>query len=172
MLRRPRPSDTQDRLACGRDPELIRLYGGDYRAVAPLTPEDAQRWYEGQLAVPYGWVIEWEGRCIGTVRLHSVDAHDQRASLAIGLFDRTTWGQGLGTEAIRLVLGYAFQSLRLHRVSLRVLAYNTRAIRAYEKCGFVREGVERESALVAGEWHDDVMMAVLDRAYRAGAERE
>jgi RimJ/RimL family protein N-acetyltransferase len=112
-------------------------------------------------------MIEHAGRCVGHTGLGDVDARDRRARLVIGLFDRSVWNRGLGTEAIRLVLGYAFDTLRLHRVALRVLAYNARAIRAYEKCGFVREGVERESAFVAGEWHDDVMMAVLDRDFRA-----
>lgn len=63
------------------------------------------------------------------------------------------------------------EQLGLHRVDLRVLAYNHRAIACYEKCGFVREGVEREGALVAGEWHGDVMMSILEAEYRA-ASRE
>jgi RimJ/RimL family protein N-acetyltransferase len=70
-------------------------------------------------------------------------------------------GKGLGTEATRLVLRHAFNDLGLHRVGLRVLAYNHRAIRSYEKCGFVIEGREREAALVDGAWHDDVLMGAL-----------
>jgi RimJ/RimL family protein N-acetyltransferase len=73
--------------------------------------------------------------------------------------------KGLGGEAIALVLGYAFNVLKLHRVSVRVVAYNLRAIRAYQKCGFVVEGREREAAFVDGIWHDDVMMAILDLEY-------
>jgi RimJ/RimL family protein N-acetyltransferase len=73
----------------------------------------------------------------------------------------------LGSEAIALALGYAFNVLELHRVSVRVVDYNFRAIRAYQKCGFVIEGREREAALVDGDWHDDVMMAILDREYLA-----
>jgi RimJ/RimL family protein N-acetyltransferase len=50
---------------------------------------------------------------------------------------------------------------------VRVVDYNLRAIRAYQKCGFVIEGREREAALVDGAWHDDVMMAILDREHLA-----
>jgi RimJ/RimL family protein N-acetyltransferase len=46
-----------------------------------------------------------------------------------------------------------------------VVDYNLWAIRAYQKCGFVVEGREREAAFVDGIWHDDVMMAILDREY-------
>ena len=50
---------------------------------------------------------------------------------------------------------------------MRVVDYNLRAIRAYQKCGFVIEGREREPAFVDAAWHDDVMMAILDREYLA-----
>src|SRR5262249_48127688 len=98
-------------------------------------------------------------------RLDGVDLRDRRASLAIGIDDRTQLGKGLGSEAIALVLEYAFNVLNLHRVSVRVVDYNFRAIRAYQKCGFVIERRERESAFVDGIWHDDIMMAILDYEY-------
>jgi RimJ/RimL family protein N-acetyltransferase len=104
---------------------------------------------------------------IGEIRLDRLDLRDRRASLAVGIEDPRRLGMGLGTEAIGLVLEYAFKVLKLHRISVRVVAYNLRAIRAYEKCGFVLEGSEREAALVDGQWHDDVMMAILDREYGA-----
>ena len=66
-----------------------------------------------------------------------------------------------------LVLQYAFEVLKLHRISVRVVEYNTRALRAYEKCGFVVEGREREAAFVDGTWHADVMMGILDREHAA-----
>ena len=55
--------------------------------------------------------------------------------------------------------------LRMHRIGIRVLAYNQRAIHAYKKCGFVIEGRERETAFVDGAWHDDVMMGLLDHEF-------
>ncbi len=54
----------------------------------------------------------------------------------------------------------------LHRISVRVVEYNARALRACQKCGFVIEGREREAALVDGAWYDDVMKGLLDREYR------
>ena len=73
----------------------------------------------------------------------------------------------MGTEASRLVLAYAFEVLLLHRVELRVLAFNERAIACYERCGFRREGVEREGAWIGGEWQSDVIMSILEQEYRA-----
>lgn len=166
VLRTPRESDKRDRLACGRNPEEVRMYGGDHRDLPPLTPEEVERWYARQCAEPLGWMIELGDRCIGTARLHSLDEANRRARYAIGIFDATAWSRGYGTEATRLVLRYAFTTLALHRVDLRVLDYNHRAIACYEKCGFIREGIEREGALVAGEWHSDMMMSILEHEYR------
>jgi RimJ/RimL family protein N-acetyltransferase len=78
----------------------------------------------------------------------------------------------LGTEAIRAIAEFCFDTLGLHKLSMRVLAFNIRAIRAYEHVGFVREGLERESALIGGTWHDDVIVGLLKRdfdALRGGA---
>ena len=66
---------------------------------------------------------------------------------------------------------YAFDVLKLHRISVRVLEYNARAIRTYKKCGFVVEGRERQSALVDGTWYDDVIMGILDGEF-ASAMRQ
>ncbi|WP_404450597.1 GNAT family N-acetyltransferase [Virgibacillus necropolis] len=112
------------------------------------------------------WCVEYKGRCIGEARL-TVSDQDNRAKYAVGLFDSSVWGRGLGTEITQLVLQYAFEELSLHRVDLRVLEYNHRAIACYEKCGFFKEGVEREGALIEGKYETDVMMSILDREYQA-----
>jgi RimJ/RimL family protein N-acetyltransferase len=60
--------------------------------------------------------------------------------------------------------------LGLHRLSVRVLAFNGRAIRAYQKCGFRIEGRERESAWIDGTWHDDLIMGLLADDARSGED--
>jgi RimJ/RimL family protein N-acetyltransferase len=143
------------------------MCGGDPRDLAAMTAEQAQGWVTRLSAEPHGFAIQAEGRCIGHVRLHSLVEADRRARLAIGIFDPACWGRSLGTLATRLMLRYAFETLGLHRVDLRVLAYNARAIACYEKCGFCCEGIERESAWVLDAWHADVIMSILDREYAA-----
>ncbi|WP_331374951.1 GNAT family N-acetyltransferase [Sinorhizobium chiapasense] len=113
-----------------------------------------------------------EETCAGQIRLDRVDQHDRRASMAIGIFDRSLLGRGFGSEAIRVLLTHAFGPMGLHRIGIRVLSYNERAIAAYEKCGFVEEGREREAAFVNGTWHDDVMMGLLDHEFLGMASAE
>lgn len=163
-LRPPQPSDKQDRLVIGRDSEYARMVGDD-RENLPLSIDDVDRWHDWLASQDLGWVIDLDGRCIGEARLHHLSQPDRRARYAVGIFDASLRGRGIGAETTRLVLQYAFDTLGLHRVDLRVLEYNTRAIASYAKCGFVREGLERESAYIDGEWHNDVMMAILDREF-------
>jgi RimJ/RimL family protein N-acetyltransferase len=60
--------------------------------------------------------------------------------MATGMYDANLLGKGSGGEAIRLLLRYPFTDLDLYRIGVRMLAYNQRAIRGYEKCGFIVEG--------------------------------
>jgi [ribosomal protein S5]-alanine N-acetyltransferase len=88
-----------------------------------------------------------------------------RARYSISFFDSSILGKGLGTETTELVLQFAFNDLKLHRVDLRVLEYNHRAIACYEKCGFVKEGLEREGAYIEGIFFSDLIMSILEREY-------
>ena len=166
ILRAPRESDKQDRLAYGRDADFRKMVGGDPRTLPPLTTAEVEQWYHQVCTEPYHWIIEAKGRCIGAARLHALDPVDRRAKYAVGIFGSEFRGQGFGTAATRLVLAYAFDVLALHRVDLRVLTFNTRAIACYEKCGFVREGVEREGSWIGGEWQSDLIMSILEHEYK------
>jgi ribosomal protein S18 acetylase RimI-like enzyme len=70
--------------------------------------------------------------------------------------DRADW------QATRLVLGYAFDTVRLHRVSLEVYSFNPRAQHVYSKCGFVVEGRQRDALCWDGRWYDAIVMGILE----------
>jgi ribosomal-protein-alanine N-acetyltransferase len=165
-LRPAQESDKADRLSYGRNAEFRKMVGGDPRTCPPLTAEEVDRWYERLWSEPLHWAIEAEGRCIGIACLHQFDQENQHARYMIGIFAPDCWGKGYGTEVTRIVLRYAFDDLRLHRVDLRVLDFNHRAIACYKKCGFVQEGIEREGSLIGGEWHSDILMSILEPEYR------
>lgn len=153
-------------MRCGKDPEIIRMFGGspEFDEQVAMSSDEAATWYDQvtQGSNPLHWAVEFEGQFIGTARLHGIDEADRRARYAVGLLDRDVLGNGLGTEVTRAVVDHGFDEVGLHRIDLRVLAYNTRAIRCYLRSGFVEEGREREAAFIDGTWHDDVMMSILE----------
>lgn len=165
ILRKPIESDILDRYNYGKIPEIIRMYGGDTRNIKPYTIDDAHKWYNNIADNPNVWHIEFEGHYIGGVRL-TINEVDKRARYAIGIQDPTKLGMGLGTEVTMLMLDYVFNKLYLHKIDLRVLEYNTRAINCYKKCGFIIEGIDREGALIEDKWESDFIMSILEDEYR------
>jgi diamine N-acetyltransferase len=97
-----------------------------------------------------------DGAPVGTAGLMGIDWRLSRATFGIALGHRR--GQGLGTEATRLTLDWAFHMLGLHNVLLTVLPSNAAAIRVYEKAGFRRIGVRRAAVVSFGERCDEIYM--------------
>ena len=100
------------------------------------------------------------GRYLGEIVLNELDEDNASMNVRIALVPGAPGG-GYGTEAMRPVLDHAFAAIGLHRVQLDVYAFNPRAIRSYEKAGFVVEGRQRDTLLWDGEWTDSILMSVL-----------
>lgn len=98
---------------------------------------------------------------IGLVDLGGNMRFHQDAFVGIGIGDPEYWGKGYGTEAMAIILRYAFMELNLHRVSLNVFGYNARAIRSYQKNGFVTEGISKNAIERDGQFWDIVWMGIL-----------
>lgn len=105
-------------------------------------------------------------QAVGEVVLNSMDFYNRSANIRIGLFDEQHYGKGYGSEAIGLMLNHAFGFFNLHRVELGVFEFNERAIHVYEKLGFKREGVLRDSLYYDHKYHDQIMMSILEADFR------
>jgi RimJ/RimL family protein N-acetyltransferase len=101
------------------------------------------------------------GEHIGNVGLHGISAVHHHAEYGICLGEKSSWGQGFGTSAGRLILDYGFNQRNLARIFLRVLGFNERGIRSYDKLGFALEGRQRRHVWVDGAYHDMVLMGLL-----------
>jgi RimJ/RimL family protein N-acetyltransferase len=101
-----------------------------------------------------------DNRLIGFVNLWIWNWPGAQGGVGIGMGDPAYRGQGYGTDAMRLALRYAFNELNLERVTLQAVAHNARAIRSYEKAGYVLIGNEREWDLRDGQRNGIVSMAI------------
>jgi ribosomal-protein-alanine N-acetyltransferase len=104
--------------------------------------------------------IEVEGEVIGQCGLHWWDRFRGIAHLGISI-GRDYWGRGFGQDACRVLVGYAFRHLNMHKICLEVLADDERAVQAYKKVGFLEEGRLRKQAWFDGEYRDSLMMGLL-----------
>jgi RimJ/RimL family protein N-acetyltransferase len=108
-----------------------------------------------------------ERRYIGAISFNVIDWRNRCAGLGIVIGDKSLWGKGYGTDAMRVLMRLGFDKMNLHRLWLHVHDYNQRAIASYEKCGFKREGVLREEHFARGGYHDTIVMGMLESEYRA-----
>jgi len=149
------------------DPEVRRYLA----LILPFSLAQEERWFEGLLErlerqEDVLLAVETaDGVHIGNIGLHAIDWQNRSAELGIAIGEKSYWGQGYGTDAIRTLLGLAFREMNLHRVFLRVDADNARGIRCYEKAGFQREGVSREATFKGGEYQDQYVMSILESEF-------
>ncbi|WP_017812382.1 GNAT family N-acetyltransferase [Paenibacillus shenyangensis] len=107
-----------------------------------------------------------EEQVIGEISLMDIDRTNRNAHIRIAIFESSNCGQGYGTEAMEMLLDYAFGNLNLHRVELSVYSFNERAIASYEKLGFSREGIQREVLYYDYQYHDAIGMSILEHEFR------
>lgn len=127
----------------------------------PYTEDHARAWIElrGRAEAPAQYAIEVGGEPVGGIGLQGrSDVHRLTAEIGYWL-GREVWGRGIATEAVRAVSAHALGALGLARVEAQVFAWNPASMRVLEKCGFVREGWLRASAVKDGELIDAALYA-------------
>lgn len=152
------------------DPD-VRHYLGH---ILPMSAAQETSWYESMITrdpyerpmaievrTPEGWQI------IGNIGLMNFNWVSRHAEVGLVIGEKEFWNQGYGTEVMGLMLRFAFHTLNLNRVYLRVDARNKRGIRAYEKAGYVLEGRLRQDCYLDGEYGDTLLMGVLRSEWAA-----
>ena len=106
-------------------------------------------------------VLSNRDRHIGNIKLGPVDPNHRLADIGILIGEKDCWGKGYASEAISLIVDYAFNILNLHKVTAGCYAPNKGAIRAFEKTGFVQEGVRKAHCFFEGAYVDDVLLGLV-----------
>lgn len=149
------------------DPEVLTTLGRRHPMGRAAEREWLQEQYKSEEHLNLAIVLKDGDRHIGNCGFNEVDYVNRSAVFGILIGEKDAWGQGYGPEAARLILKYGFEELGLHRIGLEVYSHNPRAIRAYEKAGFVREGTMRESYYRNSVYHDTIVMSVLESEWKA-----
>jgi RimJ/RimL family protein N-acetyltransferase len=145
----------------GDDPEGKRLTGSH----RTFTAAQLEHWYATRAnfddRLDLAVIDRATGGYAGEVVLNDLVPENESCSFRILLVGARHRDRGIGTEATRLILAHAFETVGLHRVELEVYAFNPRARRVYEKVGFVYEGTKRDALHWDGEWVDADAMSIL-----------
>ena len=155
----------KDEVRWQRDSEFIRLSDSD---PSQLNSEKKIRaWFDeqaekGPQPERYAFSVQTlaEEKHIGFLAVW-VDLIHGEAWVGLGIGERELWGKGYGSDMMRICQRFVFTELGLERLSLCLFAYNPRALRSYEKCGFRLEGRTRQDVLKEGERSDTLWMGIL-----------
>lgn len=163
-LRRHHPGDRESFMHWYQDPDIAELLRHDLQ---PLTVTQARGYFDS-IVLPASsagtaWAIHdrVSGNLIGTTAITEIDHHHGTCLFRIVIGEKHAWGHGFGTDATRLVVAEAFESLKMRTVRLEVFDHNPRARKAYEKVGFVETGRsiewtrDRRLDVIAMELHRD-----------------
>ncbi len=100
------------------------------------------------------------GEPVGYVQLYPIDWRNRKAEVGV-IMGRKRQGQGLGEEALRLIVDYGFKTLNLKRIYAEIYFYNKNSIKLFEKIGFKKEGVLRSTHYWDGCYHDSIVYSIL-----------
>jgi len=140
----------------------LRIQSAPYN---PVHWHSHLEWIKNDFRNPYTQLLviamTTDDSPIGVIRLDAISLLHRSAEFSIRIGEEGALGLGLGTDALNNLIRHSWLDLGLQRLSLSVFSDNHRAIRAYEKAGFVREGVLQRAAFINGNWKDIILMAIL-----------
>lgn len=132
----------------------------------PTSLHEQERWFAGHVAgSTHRWIIEThEGESLGMTGLWDVDWHNRNAYTGVKIGGASTVGRGrgMGRDAIKTAMAFAFYDVGLHRLHANILASNAASLKAYvDACGWSVEGVGRQQIWRNGAFVDLVHIGIL-----------
>lgn len=170
-LRRAVREDIPDLFALHADRRVMRYWSTPvYTEIgqAQALFERNDRGVEGRDFCYWALALRDGDRLIGSCSLFAINTGNRRAEIGYALHC-DHWGRGYALEALGLMIGYAFDTLKLHRIEADVDPRNAGSVRLLERLGFRREGLLRERWQVAGEITDSAIYGLLARDYATAA---
>jgi aminoglycoside 6'-N-acetyltransferase len=159
LLRPGRPEDAERLLQIRDEPGVLRWWGG----------ADIEEVREEFIDSEEVFVIEAEGEVVGAIQYHEEDEPMYRHAGMDIFLSTSRQGEGLGTEAIRVLARHLFVERGHHRLTIDPAADNTSAIRVYERVGFRAVGIMRRYERGPdGVWRDGLLMDMLEEEFRNG----
>lgn len=163
-LRRLAREDLSRTLPWINDEEIMVIMG----VRGPRNREMQEDWFENLKTrednIVFAICLNESNDHIGNVSLFDINYIDSNAGLTVFIGDEENRGSGFGTEAVELLLRYAFDYLNLHKVYCKTNAENP-AVGLYKNIGFKQEGMLREQSYEYGEYVDKIKMGILAREF-------
>ena len=169
ILRKLRTSDAASIYLNARDKEIPRFmpplpYPYKLADAKEFIKNSIKEWVSGD-NITFGITLKEKDEVIGTIALNQKRSSPFVAEVGYWL-GKKYWRQGIGTEALQLILSYGFNKLKLKRIFAKVLSGNEASYTLLKKNGFKFEGCLRRHVFSRGRWHDDLIFGILKEEFK------
>ncbi len=154
------------------DPELC-YYSDDTPAPAEPEPiEETRRYIERIITRQDDNILRWgvrrieDDQLIGFCMIVFIDHHNLKCKVGMAIGEKTAWGKGYGREVLEALVRHCFEVLGMNRIGAEIYAFNAPSIRLFERTGFQREGVIRQSVVKNGLYEDEYVYGLLRDEWR------
>ncbi len=168
VLRKLRVSDVLDIYKNLQDKDMVKW---TLNIPWPYKKQDAVKWIrkthygiKKRKEYSLGIILKNENKLIGAISLMHIDCKNKNAELGYWL-GKKYWGKGYMTEAVKLMLKFAFEKLKLHRIYANLFEKNVASRRVLEKASFKLEGIMREHKYRYNKWHNELKFGILKKEY-------
>lgn len=162
VLRAVEKADNTMLLSLINDPDTEMMLGG---SSWPVSESDQLKWFEHQEhsrdVLRCIVALQNDGRALGTIILSDIDQKNATGHIHIKMLKDGGRGRGYGTDAVKAMVRYAFEELRLNCIYANILAYNDASIKLFERCGFKKDGVLRQRVYKKGKFVDMLAYSIL-----------
>lgn len=159
VVRKLQRRDLERSMTWLKDPSVNKFLSHDFNN---LTVEQEEAWYDflqnSKDDLVFAVLDKNDLKHIGNCALHKIDPMKNTCEIGIVIGEKKYWNRGFGSDAVKSVIRFVFNSLNISRILLNVYSYNKRAIRSYKKCGFVQVKVLEKNHFYDGEHWDTLVM--------------
>lgn len=150
------------------DPELLHMLGARPIPIGSIDAEklpELFRFREGRVLA----ITTRDKMLLGLIAVGNFHEFNRTAQVLVLIGDRGEWGRGFGTDALRMVTKFVFDDLNLNSIEAHIPEFNGRALRAFQKVGYEREGQLRQRLFLRGRYWDVVVASALRDSWQGGA---
>lgn len=144
------------------DPEILRFLANPQATYSASDLKDfVAQMNQSDSNYLFGIFLKESGRHIGNIKIGNVHPIHKHADIGLIIGDKTLWGHGFATSAIRLAVDYAFDVLKLHKLFAGILEDNKGSLKAFLKAGFMEAGCYKKHYCMGGKYCDSHIVEIL-----------
>lgn len=166
-----KPEEKNEFYKLAAESEGSKFWYGEKGRAKRTKDEFFQDWNDGYFDIVSPakgqcfWIVV-DGEKIGQINYNEIDQEKKKVELDIIIGEKEFMGKGYGTDALKTMIKYLFDNFNINKIWIEARANNPRAVRAYEKAGFQKEGLLHQDDCFDGEFVERIRFVILREDFK------